>query len=391
MKLILIVFLLFSGIALIKGTNLKGKKETTNNQCYLNGYKNLEKNIIGTGDYEQCVKVVQKIVNKDKKKGKIKIDKNDKKNIILREKEFSEVISYFLLYEKQETIKVLDLKNKTKNLFKLNFDEFSSLHSTSTKYDNISLKLVYLETEIDKFLNDNKMTSIDTSTISIDFKKSNTKKTLTSKGIFEQIPLHLFIILIIFASLYLVLFFILRNKTIFFFFKQLFYFSRTESKVANEIIYRMDNIILSPPVKHIFLRYLFQNKKDELGNGSYDIETYKALFQMEIQNKNITVMNAATTTFKHRQVLKAKIFTGFVALVNLIIILTLSIVIVCHIEQAWTNKVFIYVISSYTGFIVIIAIMEILYFISSLDKIKNYYLNKVPTPLVNILNSEINS
>ena len=83
MKLILIVFLLFSGIALIKGTNLKGKKEPTNNPCYLNGYKNLEKNIIGTGDYEQCIKVVQKIVNKEKKKGKIKIDKNDRINLMI--------------------------------------------------------------------------------------------------------------------------------------------------------------------------------------------------------------------------------------------------------------------------------------------------------------------
>ena len=72
-------------------SNNSNLRKTINNPCYLKGYSNVMKNVIGIGNYTQCLNIMRKIANKQRKDKLILFHNNE---VIINGKEFKDVIDY---------------------------------------------------------------------------------------------------------------------------------------------------------------------------------------------------------------------------------------------------------------------------------------------------------
>ena len=351
-------------------SNNNNLKKTINNPCYLKGYSNVMKNVVGIGNFTQCLNIMRKIANK-KRKDKIIILHNNE--VIINGKEFKDVIDYLQSTNTNSNITVLELKSIIEELFTYNFNEFTSSFSSSSKYDTISSKLVFLLTLIDKESVTNNIKN--NSNIRIDCIQS--KQLLLKIQFMNNIPVYLILSFILLLCLYFILFILLRKKT----------FKYITSKLPKSIEPNQinDDILLSQPVKYSFLSYISKNKKEEIGSNTFDITTYKSLIQREIKNKNESVIHSIEQTIKHIHLLKSKILLSSLSLINLLSIVLISYFLFSKIGRLIETKspMSLYVIESFI--ILFLSCYETLLLISSIDKLKNFYSNHLSNALRNTI------
>ena len=352
-------------------SNNNNLKKTINNPCYLKGYSNVMKNVIGIGNYTQCLNIMRNIANKQRKDKLITVHNNE---VIINGKEFKDVIDYLQSTNTNNNITVLEYKSIIEELFTYNFDEFTSSFSSSSKYDTISSKLVFLLALIDKESVTNNIK--DNSSIRINCIQS--KQLLLKIQFLNSIPVYLIISFILLLCIYFILFILLRKKT----------FKYITSKLPKSIELNKinDDIILSQPVKYSFLSYISNNKKEEIGSNTFDITTYKSLIQREIKNKNESVIHSIEDTIKHIHLLKSKILLSFRSLINLLSIVIISYFLFAKIGRLIETKspMTFYVIESFI--ILLFSSYETLLMISSIDKVKTFYSNHLQSDLRNRIN-----
>lgn len=352
-------------------SNNSNLRKTINNPCYLKGYSNVMKNVIGIGNYTQCLNIMRKIANKQRKDKLILFHNNE---VIINGKEFKDVIDYLQSTNTNSNITVLEYKSIIEELFTYNFDEFTSSFSSSSKYDTISSKLVFLLALIDKESVTNNIK--DNSNIRINCIQS--KQLLLKIQFLNSIPVYLIISFILLLCIYFILFILLRKKTLKYITSKL-----PKSIELNKI---NDDIILSQPVKYSFLSYISNNKKEEIGSNTFDITTYKSLIQREIKNKNESVIHSIEDTIKHIHLLKSKILLSFLSLINLLSIVIISYFLFAKIGRLIETKspMTFYVIESFI--ILLFSSYETLLMISSIDKVKTFYSNHLQSDLRNRIN-----
>ena len=351
-------------------SNNNNLKKTINNPCYLKGYSNVMKNVVGIGNFTQCLNIMRKIANK-KRKDKIIILHNNE--VIINGKEFKDVIDYLQSTNTNSNITVLELKSIIEELFTYSFEEFTSSFSTSSKYDTISSKLVFLLALIDKESVTNNIK--DNSHFRIDCIQS--KQLLLKIQFLNNIPVYLILSFILLLCLYFILFILLRKKT--------FTYITSKLQKSLEINQINDDILLSQPVKYSFLSYISKNKKEEIGSNTFDITTYKSLIQREIKNKNESFIHSIEQTTKHIHLLKSKILLSSLSLINLLSIVIISYFLFSKIGRLIETKspMSLYVIESFI--ILFLSCYETLLLISSIDKLKNFYSNHLSNALRNTI------
>ena len=218
-------------------------KKTINNPCYLKGYSNVMKNVVGIGNYTQCLNIMRKIANK--RKDQLIIFHHNE--VIINGKEFKDVIDYLQSTNTNSNITVLELKSIIEELFAYNFEEFTSSFSSSSKYDTISSKLVFLLALIDKESVTNNIK--DNSNIRIDCIQS--KQLLLKIQFMNSIPVYLIICFILLLCLYFIVLILLRKKT--------FMYITSKLPKSIELNQINDDILLSQPVKYSFRSYISKN------------------------------------------------------------------------------------------------------------------------------------
>ena len=345
-------------------------KKTINNPCYLKGYSNVMKNVVGIGNYTQCLNIMRKIANKQRKDKLIIVHNNE---VIINGKEFKDVIDYLQSTNNNSNITVLELKSIIEELFSYNFNEFTSSFSSSSKFDTISSKLVFLLALIDKESVANNIK--DNSHFRIDCIQS--KQLLLKIQFLNSIPVYLIISFILLLCLYFILFILLRKMT--------FMYITSKLPKSIELNQINDDILLSQPVKYSFLSYISKNKKEEIGSNTFDITTYKSLIQREIKNKNECVIHSIKQTTKHIHLLKSKILLSSLSLINLLSIVLISYFLFSKIGRLIETKspMTLYVIESFI--ILFLSCYETLLLISSIDKLKNFYSNHLSNALRNTI------
>ena len=63
--------------------NSKIKTKYYDNPCYMNGYVNESSKMKGTGDYNKCFELLNKIVNKDNNELEIETNQNNKNKTVI--------------------------------------------------------------------------------------------------------------------------------------------------------------------------------------------------------------------------------------------------------------------------------------------------------------------
>lgn len=319
------IFICFLKIVIAKN-NLK--KAWVNNPCYLKGYFDSTKNIKGIGNLNECKIIVNKHIQKDIYK-KLSIVFNCKHKEILIEKYVFREIEEYLKEYKLENSTLHTISDIIAHIFQMNFESFVLKFSNSSKYDHLSLKLVYFYEMIISTFTKNKFININ---------EINTFKVIflerSSIFIFKITNgLKLLILIILSLNVLYLFIFIGFRRNIINCLIQKIYKPISYNSVINQNELKL--LMLSPPVMKTCISIILKEHKNELKNSSINYNLYNTMFYSILQKskeKNV-LLNEINFCMKNILISKLRCIISLTSFIFLFMDSTLTLYIFLHITN----------------------------------------------------------
>ena len=321
------------------------------NPCYLKGYKNLNKGIIGTGSYPKCFELLSKILSKNET---LSIAIPDSGKAIVLGEDFKHINNFI---GKEKTTKG-EMKLMAIKVCGEDYLTFSS--RISSNYDDICLRLVYSIIIFDNLFgnDDNQQFILSTNLKDTHLKDENSFYLNSVNTDVKKIPAMLIVFYTIFIALWI--------STLIFKQDLVRYINLNKKQELEDNNKNIDSLINSLPVKNYIFSKLFKEVETLLRREQMlTFKDYRNLV-CKLKESDIGLNNIMKKTIIQRNELKVKSFISVLLIILTIIASVLTNKIVCYIVQS-TKKNYNFLLIICSLFFMSFLIFQFLQLISQIE------------------------